>query len=223
MTSKIRIMMVEDHPEFREIVEMAVGKEEGMEITSQFGTSERALRSLRNLRTADIPDVVLLDLRLPGMDGLEALGFFRASLPDARIVILTQSDCEEDVLKSIMMGADGYLLKSSTLRQLVQGIRTVVSEGAIIDSKLAGFMLKTFRTKLPKNQISDVLTEREIETLVLLADGLLKKEISEQLGISVSTVVTHVTHIYEKLRVKNAPAAVAKAFHLGILPADSGQ
>ncbi len=89
--------------------------------------------------------------------------------------MLTQSNAEADITRAIMMGADGYLLKSSTLRQLIDGIRTVASEGAIIDNNLAGFVLKTLRTQLPKDQISEILTEREIETIILLADGLSKK------------------------------------------------
>lgn len=220
MSEKIRIMMVEDHPDFREVVELAVGKEADMEITGQFGTSERALGSLRDLRSAKIPHVILLDLNLPGMNGMDAIRFFKDSVPDAHIVILTQSESEEDVLRAIALGADGYLLKSSSLRQLIDGIRTVGSYGAIIDKTFGSFLLRMLRAKLPKNQIGNVLTDREIETLSLVAAGLSKKEISDQMGISVSTVVTHVAHTYEKLRVKNAPAAVSKAFHLGILPAE---
>jgi two-component system, NarL family, nitrate/nitrite response regulator NarL len=219
MNHKIRIMMVEDHPEYREIVELALGKEPDMKLISQFGTVERALRSLRDrANNSEIPDVILLDLSLPGMDGLEAVPHFTHEIPEARIIILTQSDREVDILKAVMLGASGYLLKSSTVRQLTEGIRTVMEGGASLDTKMAKFVLNALKTKLPNNEYRQLLTDRELEVLSILAQGCVKKEIAERLHISPSTVVTHVTHIYEKLSAPNAPAAIAKAFQLGILP-----
>jgi two-component system nitrate/nitrite response regulator NarL len=218
MNQKIRIMMVEDHPEYREIVELALSKEPDMELVSQFGTSERAMRSFRDRNGGEKPDIILLDLNLPGMGGLESIPYFSAEIPEAKIIILTQSDLEDDILKAITLGASGYLLKSSTVRQLTEGIRTVMSGGASLDSRLAKFVLKTLKTKLSKSEFEQLLTERELEVLSLLAEGRVKKEIAERLHISISTVVTHVTHIYEKLNAPNAPAAIAKAFQMGILP-----
>lgn len=218
MNRKIRIMMVEDHPEYREIVELALGKEPDMELVSQFGTSERALRSLRNRDGGEEPDIILLDLHLPGMGGLEVIPHFNTEIPDARIIVLTQSDREDDVLKAIMLGASGYLLKSSTVKQLTEGIRTVMEGGASLDARLAKFVLKMLKTKLPTSEVEQLLTGREMEVLTLLAEGRVKKEIAEQLHISLTTVVSHVAHIYEKLNAPNAPAAIAKAFQLGILP-----
>ncbi len=138
-------------------------------------------------------------------------------MPNTKIIVLTQSDKEEDVLKAIMLGASGYLLKSCTVRQLIDGINTVVSGGASLDSKVAKFVLNALKARLPQQELEHMLTERELETLSLLAEGLVKKEIAEKLGISVSTVVTHVCNIYVKLNVKNAPSAIAKAFRLGLL------
>lgn len=218
MNQKIRIMMVEDHPEYREIVELALSKEPDMELVSQFGTSERAMRSFRDRNGGEKPDIILLDLNLPGMGGLESIPYFSTEIPEAKIIILTQSDLEDDILKAITLGASGYLLKSSTVRQLTEGIRTVMSGGASLDSRLAKFILKTLKTKLSKNEFEQLLTERELEVLSLLAEGRVKKEIAERLHISITTVVTHVTHIYEKLNAPNAPSAIAKAFQMGILP-----
>lgn len=218
MTRKIRIMMVEDHPEYREIVGLALGKEPDMELVSQFGTSERALRSVRDQDGGEQPDIILLDLHLPGMGGLEVIPHFNTEIPNAGIIVLTQSDREDDVLKAIMLGASGYLLKSSTVKQLTEGIRTVMEGGASLDARLAKFVLKMLKTKLPTNEVEQLLTGREMDVLSLLAEGRVKKEIAEQLHISLSTVVSHVVHIYEKLNAPNAPAAIAKAFKLGILP-----
>ncbi len=220
MSDNINIMMVEDHPEYREIVELAIDRQADMKLVSQFGTVERALRSLNKKQSAPITDVILLDLNLPSMSGLEAIPYFTRELPNTKIIILTQSDSEEDVLKAIMLGASGYLLKSSTLKQLTEAIRTVIKGGASLDPVIAKFILNTLKTKLPHKEFSQVLTEREMEVLMLLADGLVKKEIAEKLEISVTTVVTHVSHIYEKLNVKNAPSAIAKGFRLGLLPMD---
>ncbi len=210
-------MLVEDHPEYREIVELALGREPDMEMTSQYGTAERALRSLLDRNAPNHPDIILLDLNLPGINGLEAIPDFIATLSSAKIIILTQSDRETDILQAIMLGASGYFLKSTTVRQLTEGIRTVMAGGASLDAKVAKFVLNTLKAKLPQRDIEQLLTKREIEILTQIAEGQVKKEIAERFGISITTVVTHVSNIYEKLNVKNAPAAIAKAFQTGIL------
>jgi len=211
-------MLVEDHPEYRDAIELALAKESGMELTSQFGTAERALRNLKHAKKYKVPDVILLDLNLPGMDGLDALPLFSAALPTVKIIILTQSDREADVLKAITLGAAGYLLKSATLKQITEGIRKVYRGGASLDSKVAQFILKTLKTILPPDEIKQSLTEREMEVLTLLAEGCVKKEIADRLCISSTTVVTHVSHIYEKLNATNAPSAINKAYRMGIFP-----
>ena len=222
MNNRIRVMLVEDHPEYREAIELALKKDPALELISQFGTAERALRSLEDSDTHQEPNVILLDLNLPGMNGLDALPLFSAALPDVKIIILTQSDRESDVLKAITLGAAGYLLKSATLKQITAGIRSVHTGGASLDAKVAQFILETLKTKLPKGQRNQVLTDREMDVLALLAEGLVKKEIAERLSISNTTVVvTHVSHIYAKLNVSNAPSAVNKAYRLGIFQSNN--
>lgn len=218
MKRKIRVMLVEDNPEYRAVISLALEGEPGIELTSQFGTAEIALRSLQDRSLRKEPDLVLLDLRLPGMDGLDALPFFRSSVPDAKIIVLTQSDHEQDVLRAIVQGASGYLLKSSTLNQITDGIRTVMAGGATLDAGIAKFIMNTLQTRLPKGTIENVLSERELEILSLLGEGLVKKEIADRLGIGYATVDSHVGHIYEKLDVRNAPAAISKAYRLGLFP-----
>lgn len=217
MKQPIHVMLVEDHPEYRETLVLALQDEPGIEIVGQFGTSERAIRSAGKAHEHPLPDVVLLDLSLPGMSGLDAIPLFREAFPKTKIIVLTQSDREGDVLNAIALGASGYLLKSSDIEEIADGIRIVTTGGGLIDTDLAGCILDTLRHKLPTSG-EDPLTPRESEILALVADGQAKKEIADQLGISTHTVVAHVTNIYEKLSVKNAPAAVAKAFGLGILP-----
>ncbi|MGB2560749.1 MAG: response regulator [Akkermansiaceae bacterium] len=221
MNKNINIIMVEDHPEYREIVEMAISRQDGMELTEQFGTAERALEHLRHLdEHNDMPDVILLDLNLPGMDGLEALELLATEAPATRIVALTQSDHEEDILKAVSLGASGYLLKSSTVQQLIESIKHVMQGGASLDARIAGFVMGELKARLPHQELEKMLTAREIEILSLMAEGLVKKQISEKLGISVTTVISHVGNIYEKLEASNAPSAIAKGFKLGILKLD---
>ncbi|MBT4758749.1 MAG: response regulator transcription factor [Opitutae bacterium] len=219
MTKNIRITLVEDNLDYRDIITLTLGAESDIQLISQFGTSEAALRELKALPKGKTPDLILLDLRLPGMGGLEALPHFREALPDTPVIVLTQSDHETDVLTAISQGAAGYLLKSSTLEKLTEGVRTVMNGGAALDASIASFILKTLQTKLAPQEINNVLTPRELEILTLLSDGLVKKEIADRLNISFATVDTHIRHIYEKLNVQNAPSAVRKAFNLGLFKA----
>ncbi len=215
-TNKIQVMLVEDHPEYREVIELALGKDPQFNLHSQFGIAERALRCLQELKSGDQPDAILLDLNLPGISGLDSISWFKDYAPESKIIVLTQSDREADILKAIKLGASGYLLKSSSVAQIKEGIQTVATGGGSLDSGLATFILKTIKANLPETGIEHALSDREMDVLKLLAEGYLKKEIATILGISNTTVVTHVAHIYEKLDVRNAPAAVSKAYRAGI-------
>jgi DNA-binding NarL/FixJ family response regulator len=221
MKKKIKIMLVEDNPEFREVIAFALKNDPNIELESQFGTAEYALNSLQSLSTRKIPDLVLLDLCLPGMSGLDALPYFKKSIPDTKIIILTQSDNKTDILKAISQGASGYLLKKSTIQRVKEGILMVMNGGASLDPDVAKFILDMLAKRPSLQQPEKPLSERELEILTLLGQGLLKKEICEELNISRNTVDTHVRHIYEKLEVQNAPAAIDKAHRYGILPQDN--
>lgn len=216
MKQKIKIMLVEDNPEYRDVIEFALEQEENMELTSRFGLAERALQSFQSMETRTEPDIILLDLNLPGISGLEALPHFIRASPNSSVIVLTQSDQEADVLHAIAEGALGYLLKSATVQQIKAGIRTVAEGGSTLDPKVARFMLKTLRSKLPDLDTEKLLSDRELETLNLMGNGLARKEIAAQLEISPFTVDTHVRHIYNKLNVPNGAAAISKAHRLGL-------
>lgn len=220
MKPKIKIMLVEDNPEYRRVIELAIKRDDSMELVNQSGTAERALRSFQDMSTRIVPDIILLDLNLPGMSGLEALPHFSQAVPDSPVIVLTQSDKEDDVLSAISQGAKGYLLKSATIQQIKEGIQTVIDGGSSLDPSVARFLLNTLKTRLPKDETGIQLSDREKETLKLLSDGLVKKEIASELNISVFTVATHIRHIYEKLEVQNAPAAVHRALRLGLFSSD---
>ncbi|MFC7338728.1 response regulator [Haloferula chungangensis] len=218
MIQPIRVLLVEDSPDYRQVVELALERESDIDLVGVYGAAEVALRGLRDAKSRPEPDIVLLDLNLPGMSGLEAIPYLRKEAPEARILILSQSDREADVLRAISEGAAGYLLKSSTVKQIKNGIRTVMEGKSLLDQGVANFMVNAIRNKSSELILEKPLTEREMEILTLLGEGLVKKEIGNRLGIGFATVATHIRHIYDKLRVENAPAAISKAYRSGILP-----
>lgn len=220
MKNLLKIMLVEDSPEYREVVGIAIGKDSGMELVGIFGAAEVALDKLQNPKTNARPDIILLDLNLPGMSGLEAVPWIRKYTPEAKIIVLTQSDREADVSRAISLGAVGYLLKSSTIRQIKEGIRSVAEGHVLLDGSVAKFLSATLKKKQEGMMLENPLSDREMEILVLLGEGLLKKEIADRLDIGFATVATHIRHIYEKLQVENAPAAISKAYRSGILNQD---
>ncbi|BDS05897.1 DNA-binding response regulator [Oceaniferula spumae] len=212
MKPKLRLTLIEDSMAYRKGIICAMEDRMDMELVSEFGTVEIALRSLET----DAPDLVLLDLNLPGMTGLEAIPLIKKIVPDAKIVILTQSDKEADVLQAIGSGASGYLLKSSSMAQLIDGIKHVCAGGAILDPNLAKFIMDTLQEQLSEPASNALLTKRELEILTLIAEGLAQKQIATELGLSVHTVSEYIRNIYEKLNVPNAPSAIHKAHSMGI-------
>ncbi|MGJ8674246.1 response regulator [Rubritalea sp.] len=217
MKTPITIMLVEDNPEYRKVLKVAIDRSQNMELIGTVGTAERAILKLEPSADQLAPDVILLDLSLPGMSGLEAIPKLKENAPNSKIIIITQSDSETDVLHAITLGISGYLFKSSTILQIKEGIEIVMNGGASLDPAAAKFILNTLQKK-NKIELTDIpLTEREHEILGLLSEGFSKKEIGTKLDISFFTVSTHIRHIYQKLNVPNAPAAVATALRKGWL------
>lgn len=218
MENVTKVMLVEDHPEYRDVIGLALMEEPDIELIHQVGSSERALYILQDHSQQSVPDLILLDLNLPGKSGLDSIGLLFAACPDIQIIVLSQSNKEADVVRAIQLGASGYLLKSSTIEQILDAIRTVGSGGAVLGSGIAKYIMNTLQATLPRDELEDALSHRELEILALLGEGLVKKEIANKLDISVSTVATYIRRIYEKLNVQNAPAAISQAYRAGILP-----
>lgn len=216
----IRIILIEDNPEYRRALSMAMEHSPGFEMVEKFGTAEQALADLRASGLSKRVDVILLDLGLPKMQGLESIPWLQKFAPEARIIVLTQSDKKEDVIKAIRMGVAGYLLKSTSMDGIREGISEVIQGGASIDPEVAIYLLKQIRE--PDNKIIEEperqLSKRELEVLDCISKGLARKEIGRKLGISENTVVSHIRHIYDKLNVPNAPSAISSAYEAGILP-----
>ena len=175
MKKQINIMLIEDSPAYRKVIDRTLGNEPNITLANQFGTAEIALRSLQNSSPSEIPDLILLDLNLPGISGLEALPWIKKYAPKTQVIILTQSNKEADIVEAISQGATGYLLKSNTLEQLTAGIQTVMDGGASLDPSVAKFIMGTLHKTAPVASENKALSKREMEVLALISEGLQKK------------------------------------------------
>jgi DNA-binding NarL/FixJ family response regulator len=218
MSASIRVILVEDNPQYREVIEIALSEEPHIDLVAQFGAIEVALHSLRDPAISENVDILLLDIRLPGMSGVDGIALIKEAVPNLKIIMLTQSDMEADVVRAIQSGASGYLLKSVSIKEITQGIQTVAEGGAPLEPSIAKFVIQAIQGEQPKTKLEIQLSPREKDILELLSDGLAKKEIADKLNISTHTVAEYVKNIYTKLKVQNAPAAVAKAFKSGLFP-----
>ena len=210
-------MLVEDHLGYRVALARSLRRLAKIKAIMEFSTAETALRSLENLSAENKPTILLLDLNLPGLKGIESISWFRKYAPKLKIIILTQSNNEADILVAISQGASGYLLKSATSTQIMDAITTVINGGASLDPKVAKYILtKVITDSIKTNFEGNPLSRREQEILNYIAQGMVRKEICEKLNISINTVAYHIDHIYTKLGVLNAPAAVDIAHRKGL-------
>lgn len=209
------VWLVEDNAMFSAGVERVVNRLDGMECTGRFNSVEKAFAALDDNPP---PDVILLDVQLPGMDGITALATFRERAPEARVIILTVFDDTDKIFRAVCAGASGYVLKDSRMDQIGESIRQVMAGGAPMTPEVAKKVLDAFASMEPAAPNKDYhLTPREREILRLLADGLLKKEIANALNLSPSTVSGHLQHVYVKLHVSTNTGAVAKALREKII------
>ncbi|MDG1358622.1 MAG: response regulator transcription factor [Akkermansiaceae bacterium] len=218
----IKIILIEDNPEYRRAISMTMERSKGYELVGKFGSAEQALAELQRPDAVNDIDIILLDLGLPKMQGLESMSWIEQYAPHAKIVVLTQSDKRADVIEAIQLGASGYLLKSASMQEIRDAISTVVQGGAILDPSIAKYLLDQIQNSGSCSLSGSQLSARELEVLEHISRGLLRKEIARALTITENTVVTHIRHIYDKLSVSNAPAAVRKAYESGILPIKEG-
>jgi len=212
MNQMTRVMLVEDHPEYRKVIQLSLEDQDDIELTFQVGSAERAIAVLEDPQTQNKVDLILLDLNLPGMSGLDALNRFRTIAVGKQIIILSQTGKEADVVRAIQNGASGYLLKSATATQIIDAIRIVAAGGALLDPGVAKFVLSSIQSRAPTIALEKELSERELQILVLLGQGLVKKEVAKELGIKTTSVATYIRRIYEKL--ERSPFGVFEATRL---------
>jgi DNA-binding NarL/FixJ family response regulator len=203
----ISVWLIEDNHTFRSTIARVLNQVPGLECPRHCSNSEDALQSLAE---GFVPDVVLVDVELPGLDGIEAVRRIKAISPTTRLIMLTVFDDHDKILKAICAGASGYLLKTSPVEKIVDSICEVYSGGAPMTPRIARCVLDMF-SHLPAPHQDYGLTVREQEILQLMTEGLLKKEIADRLSISFHTVDTHLRNIYAKLHVNTRTGAVVKA------------
>ena len=214
--SLITVWLVEDNRPFRETLAGLLNRTEGFSCPQAIGNAEKALRLLA---AQPAPDMVLLDINLPGLDGIEAVRRFKAAAPDLLVLMLTVFDDNERVFDAICAGANGYLLKTASIAEIVQALREASTGGAPMSPAIARKVLEMFGRFGGGGTSRDgaALTSREQEVLKALAHGSSMSEISAQLHISYHTVDTHLRHIYAKLHVHSATGAVARAVREGLV------
>lgn len=218
MAETIRVLLVDDQRLMREGLRVLLELEEGLEVVGEAGDGKEALEAYATLR----PDVVLMDVRMPGMDGVEATRRLRERWPDARIIILTTFDDDAYVFEGLRAGALGYLLKDVSGDDLAKAIRTVAAGGALLAPSVARKVVAEFSRLAPPSRppdegLPEPLSEREKEVLRLLAQGLSNREIAERLVLAEGTVKNHVTTILQKLGVRDRTQAALRARQLGLL------
>ncbi|MFC2072968.1 response regulator [Chloroflexota bacterium] len=203
MEKLIRVLVVDDHAVVRAGLVTILGAESDISIVGEAEDGLEAINKALELK----PDVIVMDIFMPQCSGLEAMVAMKESLPDARVLILTISDHEEDLFQAIKFGAQGYLLKSANITEVVQAVRMAAIGEATLSPHMATRLVAEFRQKGDEPQLSS----REMQVLQLLADGLTNAEIGKRLFINESTVRTHLLHLLDKLHLRNRTEAAIYA------------
>lgn len=215
----MRILVADDHSLFRDGI-VSLLEAAGFEVVGQVGDGREALTETRRLN----PDVVLLDISMPEMNGLEALKILREESPDVHVVMLTVSEDDADLLEAIQAGASGYLLKSLSAEAFIELLKGLERDEAAISSQTTTRLIKSIGTQTAsKHEPFEKLTEREVGLLRLVADGLSNRAIAQELSISENTVKYHMKNIFQKLNAQNRTEAVTLAMQSGILGAEITQ
>jgi DNA-binding NarL/FixJ family response regulator len=207
----IRVLVVDDHALFRRGLEMVLAQESDIEVVGEAGDGAEAVDKAADL----LPDVVLMDVRMPRRSGIEACTAIKDVTPTTRIIMLTISDEENDLYDAIKAGATGYLLKEISIDEVATAIRAVAGGQSLISPAMASKLLTEFATLVKRDDRQQVpaprLTDRELEVLRLVARGLNNKDVAKQLFISENTVKNHVRNILEKLQLHSRMEAVVYA------------
>lgn len=208
MGEPIRILLVDDHPVVRDGLHGMFAKESDFEVIGEAGNGREAVDKTAALK----PDVVLLDLRMPEMDGVAAIREIEERGLSSRVLVLTTYDTDREVVSAIEAGATGYLLKDAPRDELLRAVEATARGEAVLSSPVGARLME--RVRQPEQEM---VSEREMEVLRLVASGSTNRDIAEALFVSEATVKTHVLHIFAKLGVNDRAAAVAAAFEKGIL------
>jgi DNA-binding NarL/FixJ family response regulator len=207
----MRLVIVEDDPLLLENLTLLLSGEGGITVAGAYRSAEDALKLLRNAK----PEVMLTDIGLPGMSGVDLIKKAKEEMPELEIMAHTVYEDRENVFSAIKAGASGYILKGSTPREIIESIHSLYKGGAPMSPKIARKIIHEFQDEVTNDQF--LLTPREIEIAKRVEEGLTYKEIGERLNISTHTVHTHIKKIYEKLQAKDRSDAIIKARKRGII------
>jgi DNA-binding NarL/FixJ family response regulator len=202
----ITVSIVEDNDQLRGTLARVLSREDGFRFLSQFATAEEALKVLPK----ENPNVVLMDINLPGLNGVECVRQLKSLAPEIHVIMLTVYEDTESIFNALAAGATGYLLKRTPRAELLDAIREVHQGGSPMTAHIARKVVQSFAKPAVSQQPAENLSPREHEVLDCLSRGFLYKEIAEKLGISYETVHTYIRRIYEKLQVRTRTEAVAK-------------
>ena len=201
----ISISIVEDNDKLRGTLARVLNRAEGFRCVSQHPSAEEALKELPGVK----PEVVLMDINLPGMNGVECVRQLKPLLPQTQVMMLTVYEDTENIFNALAAGASGYMLKRTSTKELIEAIHEVKRGGSPMTMHIARKVVQSFQ-KIAPARSTENLSEREQQVLDLLSQGLIYKEISEKLGIGYETVHTYIRRVYEKLQVRTRTEAVAK-------------
>jgi DNA-binding NarL/FixJ family response regulator len=202
----ITVSIVEDQEPLRKTLSRVIARADGFECVSTYENAEDAVEDLPKKK----PNVVLCDINLPGMNGVECVRKLKQVAPEIQVVMLTVYEDTENIFNALAAGASGYLLKRTTSAELLESIREVIRGGSPMTAHIARKVVQSFQKPASANEPTADLSPREKEVLDCLSQGFLYKEIAEKLGISYETVHTYIRRIYEKLQVRTRTEAVAK-------------
>jgi DNA-binding NarL/FixJ family response regulator len=208
------VWLLEDHPTFAKQIRRLLSGEDDLDCPYHFSHPDELFDKLKY--NQERPDLLLLDLGLPGRDGLQVLIELRKILPELKILVLSAFDDKERVYRAVCNGASGYLLKTTPPEEILQGIHDVLHGASALSPSLAKMILEGFSKHGPVQEI-EPLTQREEEVLRLLVQGFIKKEIADHLSISQHTVDMHLRSVYRKLHVRTQTEAVSKALRQGLV------
>jgi DNA-binding NarL/FixJ family response regulator len=207
-----RVVLIEDQSEMRDGLRFLIDHTAGYRCVGSYATVEAALAGLH-----ERPDVVLTDIRLPGLSGIDGISRLRVRFPDLPVIALTVYDDDDHIFDAMCAGAAGYLLKTTPPARLIEGLRDVIAGGATISPEIARRLMNVFTQVRPPESSDYGLTPHERRMLKLLVDGHSYKTAAAELGSSVNTIAFHVRNIYRKLQVHSKSEAVVKAMRAGLI------
>ena len=216
----IKVLLVEDHEMTRLGIQLVLENTEGTQLIAQAENGKKGVELALNIK----PDVVLMDIGLPEIDGIQATEMIKKQMPDIKILMFTSREDESDIFDSLSAGADGYIMKGADKNQLIAAIKAVADGAAWLDPSIARLVLSSAKKQNPIQSVSTKntkntygLTEKELEVLALIVEGLSNEQIAQRLVVTISTAKAHVHNILQKLYVENRTQASRQAVKEGLV------